>query len=232
MKEREPLSWSHPVGSTWWPRSLVGWSAIRVDAHRWVSRPTVRHTRSGPTATSSFDALVQAAFPGGPLDTAALSSDFPLSDFCRAASRDPAGPRSAVRHQARAAPGDLIHPSATPSASDAIGRRDPFVVRPDPGGRDRLVGIRAPSRGSCGCDIRRQSASTRSDRKNDDDSAGARAGNCLRAKRPSTIPVRYVCTGTAVGIVGLGPTRREAASGRTHRRFQSRLRTPHGNIIT
>jgi hypothetical protein len=123
MKEREPLSWSHPVGGTWWPRSLVGWSAIRVDAHRWVSRPTVRHTRSGPTATSSFDALVQAAFPADPLDTTAISNDFPLSDLCGAASRDPTGPRLAVRHQARAAPGDLIHPSATPSASDAIGRR-------------------------------------------------------------------------------------------------------------
>jgi hypothetical protein len=33
LREREPLSWSHPVGGTWWPRSLVGWSAIRVDAY-------------------------------------------------------------------------------------------------------------------------------------------------------------------------------------------------------
>lgn len=163
---------------------------------------------------TSFDALVQAAFPGAPLDIAAISSDFPLSDFCRAASRDPAGPRSAVRHQARAAPADLIHPFATPSVSDAIGPPDPLVVRPDPGGRDRLIGIRAPSRGSCGCDVPRQSASTRSNRKNDDGGADARAGNCLRAKRPSTIPVRYVCTRTAAGIVGLGPTRREAALGR------------------
>jgi hypothetical protein len=155
-------------------------------------------------------------FPGGPLDTAALSSDFPLSDFCQAASRDPAGPRSAVRHQARAAPGDLIPPSATASASDAIGPPDPFVIRLDPGGRDRLIGIRAPSRGSCGCGVRRRSGSTRSNRKNDDDGADARAGNCLRAERPSTIPVRYVCTRTAAGIVGLGPTRWKAALGRPH----------------
>jgi hypothetical protein len=79
-----------------------------------------------------------------------------------------------------------------------------------------LIGIRAPSRSSCGCDVRRQSASIRSNRKNDDDGADAQAGKCLRAKRPSTISVRYVCTGTSVGIAALGPTRREAALGRPH----------------
>lgn len=46
------------------------------------------------------------------------------------------------------------------------------------------------------------------------------------------IPVRNVRTGTAAGIVGHGPTRRAAVSGRPHRGFQPRLRTPHGNIIT
>ena len=35
---RVTLSWSHSNGGTWWLRASVGWSAIRVDTHRWVSR--------------------------------------------------------------------------------------------------------------------------------------------------------------------------------------------------
>jgi hypothetical protein len=43
-------------------------------------------------------------------------------------------------------------PSAPPSVSEAIGPLSLRCVHPDPDGKDRLIGISAPSRGSCDCD--------------------------------------------------------------------------------
>jgi hypothetical protein len=51
-----------------------------------------------------------------------------------------------------------------------------------------------------------------------------------RSVRERSRPVKRTCVpGLQSAIVGLGPTRRVAASGR-HRRFQPRLRTPYGTI--
>jgi len=40
--------------------------------------------------------------------------------------------------------------------SEAIGPLSLRYIHPDPDGRDRLIGISAPSGGSCDCDVRRQ----------------------------------------------------------------------------
>jgi hypothetical protein len=120
-----------PVGGTWWPRSLVGWSAIRVDAHRWGQPPD----RTPPSLRAYRDDQLRRTGAG-----------------CL--------PRWTARHRrsVERLPLERLLSSSFPRPCRIhVGMRR---VHPDPGGRDRLIGIRAPSGSSCDCYVRRQLAST------------------------------------------------------------------------